>query len=707
MPKHEKKHPVARETKKDVSIKARAKESFIKTQMSLAESDILNRGNHDRKLDHYYKRRYQLLGKDPQTPWPGSSNWRSPVMDSEVNKAKSPLMSVYNAVPIVSFLPLQASAVDKTDAAEETMQWLLKTRMRDFEKNMEILADNTKQNGYGIAKIVYEYKTRIVTETIRKAELDPDLIAQVGEANALNINGIVSDEAFQIELTTEIADRFGLNVNDDVDLIAIEKVMNFILSGKDEVVIKKREVSHDAPYVQAVDPNLFIVETGTFDIQDSERCTEIVFKSDNEMKILASDGYYDRKAVDRILKAADNDEDDERNGDGSRKFGHVLNSALEQAKNDREGLSMSDKKNLFRIHETYCLYDIDGDGIKEKCLLIYHHGTGECLRFMEHPYEHGMWPYVQTRNEENDGRFYSPRGIPEQIDQIDEMVTKNRRAKLNRMDIANSLTFKYRLGSGLNPNNFQWVPGQMMPVHNMNDLEVITIPNIDASFDNEENILQFWIERTLGSTDLALQSRTGSETRTKTEIDAVSSIGQQATTMSVKRWQRDMKRIYHQIWSLWMQYGPEQFIASQSGGELKPLTRHEIQGKFEMEPVGTVGEVSPGQQFARAQQRFQTLLQLQELGALGMLGEETVVDFAAAFKDMMNKDDFMAANRIIRKRTPEEMQQLQAQQQQAEAQAQQQAAIEANQPVNLQDMIADVKQAKKNAPNGGSQRIQL
>jgi hypothetical protein len=717
-----KQHPVASEEAKDIEIKKRQLDSFVEELSHKIESDMHNRHAHMTKLTHYMQRRYQELGKDRQWPWVGASNWRSPVIDAEVNKAKAPLMAVYNADPICSFVPMSVNGVDKSDAAEQTMQWLLKSRMRNFKAQMERVADTGKQGGYGIAKITYEYQTQVVKETIRVDEMEDGLLLDIVSALTAVEEGQSTQEDFDIELSVEIANKFNLNIQDEIDGKAIKQLMPFVvesarklldesLVGDEEITIMKNEVWYDAPRVENVDLPLFIPETGVMDLQDAERITEVMFQTANELRTLARDGYYDKKMVEEILKAAKDSSNPETNqedfkGEASP-FADLLNSEYEQARAQREGLVLTENKDLFRVHNVYCMYDIDGDGVKEKCLLIYHHGTGKKLRFMEFPYEHGKWPFVQYRNEEADGRFYSPRGVAEQIDQIDELITENRRAKINQNRIVNQPTFKVKLGSSINANNLKWRPGGVLTVHNMNDIEVMQMPSRDFSFDNEEQILQFWVERVLGSTDLALQSKGGSEARTRAEINVVAGIGQQATSMSVERWQRFNKEVYEQIWALWLQYGPTEFVISQSLGQIKPLSRHEIQGRFDLQPTGTAGEVNPDQKFIRAQQRLQTILALQEQGVVEQLEREFEINIGAAFMDMMNSDDFLRGSKILRRRSEEEIAQIDeqlAQQQQAQAQQQQ---IENNQPVPITDLQATLKQIKKDSPNGGAQQVAL
>ena len=90
---------------------------------------------------------------------------------------------------------------------------------------------------------------------------------------------------------------------------------------------------------------------------------------------------------------------------------------------------------------------------------------------------------------------------------------------------------------------------------------------------------------------------------------------------------------------------------------------------------------------------------------------EYELDIGAAVKDLFNKDDFVASNRLMRRRSPEEIaliqqQQAQVAQQQAQ-QAQDEQAVENNEPLTPQELNNTLKQMEKKAPNGAAQQVRV
>ena len=716
-------HPVASEKSKDVSLSGRPLSQFIDSIESLTESDIASTSTHQQMLSHWYGRRYATLNKDPHFPWVGSSNINMPLIDAEIDKAKAPLLQILELSPPVSFKALTPKAFDWTDPAEHTMDWLLNTRMRDYKKNVEIGIDAKKMYGYGILKVTYEYQTSVVKETIRRSELTQQNLRDIASLTALLQSGepigvddfgnpvIMTQEDFDIALTEIISERFGLDKEDEIDQKAIEKVMKFVLDDKkDKIEIQRVTVIRDAPYVSPVDPTNFFPEEGVSNIQDCERITELFEDSIQDLHEKAKTGWYDRDAVKAILRHIEKKDKEEFKKGKKSESSTKMTDDLDISRRAREGVRPNAKQKFIRMKQVCCLYDIDGDGVKEKCLLIYHPDSGIRLRFMEYPYEHGFWPYIQLRNEETDGRFYSPRGIPEILDDIDNMITQNHRNKLNAMTIANSPTFKYKMGAHINPDNINWIPGQFYPVVNMNDFEQVNVSVNDFSFDNEENNLRFWTENRLGSFDAAFREQK-SEARSATEVGAIIGIQQTAQSTQIARFKRDMKMVLEQVWALWMQYGPSEFTVTLSDNRLFQFSKHELNNKFDIVPVGNISNTNPEAQLARSRQRFGFIVELIQLGLMPVIQEEYDLDVGLAVKDIMDKDDFVASNRIMRKRTPEEIQQIQAQRQAQEqqqgAQQQQQQAVEDNQPLPLGELQASLKQMENQAPNGGAQQVAI
>ena len=685
-------HPVDGE---DITISTRKLKGFMDEISHETEADIMARSDFDLKSSQWYRRRYQLEDQNPTYPFVGSSNITMPLIDLQIDKAKPPLMNLYAIDPIVSFKPQVPAQADAALSAEHVMQWLLTTRMECFEDNMEIGIDHMKQYGFVVFKTIYEYESAIVTETVTQAQLSEEDRQIVAEALTLRVQNPEAAEEVDQQLSLYVKTKFGLDPEDDVDRKAMQQILDFFSSSKDSITIKRNVVGKHQPYVYPVEPQFLYVQRGAKTIESAERVTEIKFMTENDLRIRGKNNFYDPKEVERAIREL---EDKPNTGDQT-----TMAQTLNVERSRREGVTLesTEHDDMIQVNETFCMYDIDGDGIKERCLLIWQPDTKAVFQFVEHPYAHGQWPLVQIKNELTGDRYLDARGIPEILDHIDREITQNHRAKVNRMMIANSPTFKYRLGSNLNPNNINWIPGQFYPVMNMDDFEPVTMPNLDFSFDKEEAVLNTWVERRLGSVEAALTNPEQiSEARTRAEIEAVSAIGQQSLSLSIRRWQRGMKKVYKQIWDLWMQYGPEEVFITMGPG-LQKITKHQISGDMDIVPMGTIGNSNPAQEQSQAIQMFQFLSGLVMNGVTEAM-PSVEINLAGALQTALAKTNLMEASRVMRQRSPEEMQQIQQQQQQ---QAQMMEAAKQNVPMSARDLKVANELLAKQSPNGKAQRV--
>lgn len=690
-------NPLTQEKEREVELRGKKKRDFTHELKSLVDKDFNSRKGRQRHLTEIYKRRYQIR-ENPVFPFPGSSSIIPPLIDMEIDKQKPPLMNLLNANPIVSFIPQDAEASGRTEASEAQMQWLLTTRMRDFKDNIEMGVDFLKMNGYTIIKTMWDWQTRISTETININQFSPEEQQGLVALNAQLEQQPEFQDQFDEALSGLIIDKFGIDTEDPVDQKAFDKIFDFLtkIDDKDSITVKRNTVIYGAPYVYPVDNLFFVPQFGAKRLQDAERLTEVMFQSVNDIKMKGLDGTYEKAAVDKLMKLREEGFKDET------KASSRTPTELESEKAQREGVNFSreDHPNDMEIWEIYTLYDIDDDGVKEPVVVTMQPDHEIVLKMIELPFANGKWPFVQIKNEITDDRFDSARGLPEILDQLDEEIRFNRRAKINGMMIANAPTFKYRIGSNINPNNFQWIPGQFYPVMDMNDFEPVVIPMKDASYDNEENILRNWVESRLGSVESALTRPTGlNEPRTRAEIEQVAALGQQALSISINRFQRGMKEVYDMIWDLWIQFGPEEVFVPMSGGAVHKMSKYEIAGNFDLVPTGTIGNSNPGQEAQRALTRVQTILQLKQQGAEAMSGHAFELDIGAAIIDMFNKDDIVTASKVVRTLDDEERQKRIKADQERQQRIQ---AAEENQPMTVQEM----RRLQKEAPFSENQRIQ-
>jgi hypothetical protein len=144
-----------------------------------------------------------------------------------------------------------------------------------------------------------------------------------------------------------------------------------------------------------------------------------------------------------------------------------------------------------------------------------------------------------------------------------------------------------------------------------------------------------------------------------------------------------LREIYGEFFDLWMTYGPEEVSLRVTGAPPVSVSREDLQGDYQFIVSGAIGEDDPALKAQKAMTRLQLLMQIQ---AAGGLGDEYELNLAEATLDVLETEDVRAARRIIRKRSPQEVQQIQQ---------------ERENQVRIQGMLTGM-QVKPPSPGGAS-----
>ena len=671
----------------------------------------------DRQRD-YYLRRYSRKFRGTNRPWQGASDIVMPTMDMTIDRLKATFVRSVLTRPVVQVEAKTPAFGDQARLDQEFLNWLLDTSIPDFKEQVMIGMDTVLQYGFCVFKIFWDYRTRKTRRVLnvgdlprRYADVLPGLVDSAANQKVkTNLQDLLQGEGgLELRVAEEaveglrgrIAIDFDLDDEDPIDSRAIGAIVAGIkgfVSGKGDpkIVYTTREVEADNPRIVCIDPEDIIVPNVTRDLQSSNRITQRLLLTESSFKQRARDHKWSKSAIKAVLDSA-KEKGPRSSLSGTR--GSV--QELEGDRDAREGIVSTSSDELIEVWEVHWMMDIDGDGMDERVTAPIHPGTNTLLRAIrEEPYEHGLYPFVQITFERNDQRFYSSRGVPEKIDDIDIEITKRHRAKLNNLDMRVPC-FTYRFGSEINPADIQFRPGEMIPTINPDDIAPIPIPSFANDNEREENILLTWNERYIGAMDQLASQSNISEARTATEIRALQSSGAQAISHRVEVVQGGMKKVYGQIWDLWNQWGDETVYTRVTGGQFRRKTRVEIQRDYNIVPIGTVLTTDPEIEKQRAQERFSILLQLwTETG--GIINGTHQIDIVRALKFWLDRENRLESTETLRQLSPEE---LQAIQEQAAARQQRREAAEDNVPLSSKDLLETVKEIKQGAPHGSRQRI--
>jgi hypothetical protein len=149
-----------------------------------------------------------------------------------------------------------------------------------------------------------------------------------------------------------------------------------------------------------------------------------------------------------------------------------------------------------------------------------------------------------------------------------------------------------------------------------------------------------------------------------------------------------------------MQVPQDDIWVQTTGSDPIHFTRKEIQGNFDLVPVGAVGESDPVFKAQKALARVQVLMQAAPVVAQDPKYE---LNLGEALLQWLEQDDVVAARSVIRRRTPEEVAAIVAQQQRAAELASSVVNGTPQDPATLAMMASEMM---KVLPRGKMQQVQ-
>jgi hypothetical protein len=323
------------------------------------------------------------------------------------------------------------------------------------------------------------------------------------------------------------------------------------------------------------------------------------------------------------------------------------------SKDKREGISrLNNPSELVKVWEFYGWQDINNDGVEEKALITIAPEFSKVLRKITLPYDSGKFPFIKLFYELTDDRWFSHRGIIEIIEDIIKEIDIQHMQKLDQQTIRNAPMFVYRAGM-VNPNLVQFIPNQGVPIHGMNPLnDTLQIlnnnnPNVEFSYDKEEQILEGKIQELVGQIDFTLQSQINKrQPRTLGEVELQAQSQQTVFSLDSEMVRDSMSELFNWIWDLWCQFGSDEYEFSyfgKEGWEQIRLSREEIQGKWNITIRGNDNNTNPQVRVQKAQ----TIIQMSANPIAIQMGVVGPMQIMEAYKRAYQEMDIPDYQKLI------------------------------------------------------------
>jgi hypothetical protein len=550
------------------------------------------------KTDRYYRLRIREK-KTKNFPFPGCSNLRLPTIETYIRKTKAALVALYaNVKPRMMVVPQSDRDLDKARRIEKFLDWLCDTKIKLLEK-LVLISDKTLERGFCLAKVVWRMEDNCYTETISLDDLSIEEASFIFDLDT-------TDE----QLTEAIIKKYNVDMSESVqddNLASVAKVIQEIHSGKETVKLHLRDELYNAPDVVVVDPLYAHVPTDAKrNPNDNRFVGHEYYESYETLKKMAEYGSIDKEAIENIdwIKAESTNNYD--------------NELIEMTKDTREGVDrLNNPSHLVKIVDLYTYYDLDGDGLEEKCHFLLAPDFRQVLKKQRLENDSQKFPFVRFETEIIDDRWYSPRGYPEHLEDMSKEIDAQHNQKLDSQTIRNAPMFMYRSGI-INPRLIKFIPGQAIPVPGMSPLNDAiaplekTNPNAEFSYEREEMMLKSTIQEYLGQLDYSVQSMINKrQPRTLGEVQMQAQAANIVFYFDSTIFANALSEIYSQILELCQQYMPERVFAlvvGEEGVEPINMSRDEIQGKYTMVARGNDVTSNPQLRIQDAMTDVQILL---------------------------------------------------------------------------------------------------
>lgn len=541
------------------------------------------------KQERYYKMRMRV--KKPRNfPFKNASNIRMPTAEKNIRKIKAGIMGIiFGARPVAAVQPSPSTTLERAQKIEKFLDHLL-MNVIGIEKLAEISIDQSLEKGMYFLK---PYWRREVIDRDEKINLEELPLSDVLALFLLPRDQVIANiiERFNVDQHESIIDENISRIDD-----AIEDILE---NGKTDITLTVRDVTYDFPDIALASPErVYAPSDSGFDVQETTNVTHELFIPLDQIKRDASYKGYDEESIDKLRKM---------------KSVKVDDKATDVEKDTKEGISrLQNSSGLVRVWETYGWFDIDGDGELEKAVITSFPDFKLVARAIKLNNLSGKYPFVKLYYELTDDRWFAHRGICELLEDIIKEIDIQHNMKIDTQTIRNAPMFLYRSGM-INPNLIKLRPNQAIPVNGLQPLnDAVSVlnlhnPNVEFSYEREQQILNLEVQEVVGQIDFSLQSQVNRrQPRTLGEVQSQIASSGQVFSMDSRHYIQAFGELFSMVLELWSQFGPDEYEFMYFGetqqGETIKLTKEEIQNKYTVSVRGNDQTLNPATRIEKAQQ---------------------------------------------------------------------------------------------------------
>ena len=567
----ERKDPENLDEIKSIKITDKLKD-FVSGMYHTVEMEKQNRSWWDNQIDKYIALRYGI--RPIKTfPWVNCANYVVPQIDSDINRLKPSYVNLMNISPMVAFEGYGPEDQEPARLRECLYDWRLKTKV-DYFKPYVLAIDHMLEQGAAVMKVSWKYSTRNYVKVI-----------DIGEFPTQVITALYSAEVTDQILSQIMIEELMIDVSFPENQEEINKAVAKFREGETVFELNLVEEKDNQPEWTAVNIREdLIIPINCMDIHEAAFIDYKFPTCKNDIKISMRDGRYEEYPDSKI--------DAWVSGTPLSKSNRYTKTTPITSMNTDEII----------LHELCCWYDVNDDGILEKCIVTYPDSDPTAiLRFIELPYDHGQWPYNLIKRELNDEGIYSSRSIGQLDEDFQNGISSALNQSIDNGTIVNTPTVVTRRNTVQNVKNLKFVPGQTVETNGpTSDYEVRQ--NVNASqttLFQQAQYLKSWADQRTGNISSGLTNPTNMSggglqgQKTAKEVGLVEQLGSEVQSLDLQIFQNQMASVHYQTDALYEQFGSDEEAIAVTGKPPQKISRQEIQGKYNIVPNGKLDNTNP------------------------------------------------------------------------------------------------------------------
>ena len=445
------------------------------------------------------------LRRRTNRPYPGAAEVPIPITDKFIKKIKSLYVSVATqnkkqiSVNLEEGEPVTQATRDSANRIERALNNLVRKRDFQWTKKITLFVDYFLENGHAVFKVIEKFFAKSINKTINIANFGEDQIKQLKAMK-------------QSDLRVIISNRFDLDIEDKDDIKQIDSIIKQFKSGKEIISFTYKTAFSEPTVIPERGLRIIVPSSGT-ELQRLPRICHDMWMGYQELVDMANSKVYDKKVVDAL------DPDGVANDDSLTTNSWALSEGV---------TTYETQSGLFNVREVQSWYE------GEKWVFTYIEKGSQTsdsknepqdvpiLQEMKLPYDHGMWTYVKHDFELKNVRWYSSRGIPEQIRGLHQTIEKMYNARLIRDEYNNAPMWRASKQLGMGGDEVRLKPGQVIEAEAGEIEQINKGVTTDVSSERLEQQAKAYAEEYMSITDFTNRSANSNQgVRTATEIQAV------------------------------------------------------------------------------------------------------------------------------------------------------------------------------------------